>query len=906
MKYVRTSVLTLVMLVTITMPLFAGVISPSLIKVINSSTSEYIPIYISMKDQVDPSALNSITSGLKKSERRLRVISYLRDFAESKQSQLKGILEELKAEGKVRDVRSFWIVNAMACEAKKEAIEVIANAPGVKAVVSDEKVPMLSDAKITHSPFRSSNFWRSYEEKADVLVAPADTSWGVIWIGAPQVWDLGYKGAGALIAIMDTGIWYYHSDLVNRMWHNPGEIPGNGVDDDGNGYVDDYYGYDFAYNDPDPVDGHGHGTHVAGTVAGDGSGGTLTGVAPEAHLIAMKVLDDGGYGQPSDVVESVDYAIMMGADAMSASIGWYNPDTWIRHDYRVAAENAKAAGVVWIVAAGNERGYGSPPNLIRTPGDVPPPWHSSNPGDTHLAAVVTVGATAYLQDAIASFSSPGPVHWQTVSPWYDWDYPPGLVKPDVCAPGENINSTVMGGGYSGNTWSGTSMATPHVSGLVALMISKNPNLTPAQIDEILENTALDLGPSGKDNDYGAGRVRALDAIQQVPGGFAHDVAATNIISPVGDVQVGDQVIPKVLVRNLGQNTESFDVTFEIYKNGSPVYTDVSSVTGLAPSEVDTVVFSPFTPSQGVHTTVAYTQLSGDEYPDNDTTTGFFTAKVIGFDFLVWDLDPNHSSGPTVEDVLAGLGYAGNYKTSPAYADSIQYYQSVWVFVGIYPNNYIIESGSPEANALVDYINNGGNVYMEGGDIWYYDPLYEGGYDFGPLFGLNATSDGNDDMGTIEGQSGTFTDGMSFIYGGENSWMDHIEASANGADNIFRNVNPSYFCGVAYDNGNSRTVGTSFEFGGLQDGSFPSTKSHLAELIMDFFGISGFVPGDANGDGSVTQQDIQFLASYLFLGGPAPDPILSGDANGDCTVDINDINYLANFLFFGGPDPIQCQ
>lgn len=905
MRYMKAAMFVVLGGMLLSIPLFAGVIAPSLLNDINSSDRGYIPIYISMEEQVAPEVLNNMVAGLSKTERRQQVVSYLRDFAQSKQEPLKRVLENLSSQGKVRDIRSFWIVNAMACEAKPEAIENIANAPGVKAVVSDKKVKMLADAAKKPSPARSSNFWRSYQARADALDAPADTSWGVIWIGAPDVWNLGYKGAGALIAIMDTGIWYYHTDLANRMWHNPGEIPNNGIDDDGNGYIDDYYGYDFAYNDSDPVDGHGHGTHVSGTVAGDGTGGTLTGVAPEAHLMAMKVLDDGGYGQPSDVVESVDYAIMMNADAMSASIGWYQPDTWIRHDYRVAAENARAAGVLWVVAAGNERGYGSPPNLIRTPGDVPPPWHASNPGEEHLADVVTVGATKYYQDVITSFSSPGPVHWQDVAPWYDWTYPPGLVKPDVSAPGEDINSTVMGGGYSGDTWSGTSMATPHVSGLVALMLSKNPSLTPGQIDEILEETALDLGPAGKDNDYGAGRIRALQAIQAVPGGFNHDVSASQILSPVGDVQANQPVTPRVLVKNFGQYTESFNVTFKIFRDGSPVYTDGSYVSNLAPNASDTVTFTPYTPTQGMYTTLAYTELSGDEYPQNDTTTGFFTAKVIGYDFLIWDLDPNRSSGPTVENLLEDLGYAGNYKTLPAYCDSIYLYQSVWVFVGIYPSNYIIESGSPEANALVDYLNNGGKVYMEGGDVWYYDPLYQGGYDFEPLFGLNATDDGSGDLGTVNGEAGTFTEGMSFSYNGENAWIDHIQASASGASNIFENVSPSYYCGVAYETGERRTVASSFEFAGLQDGSYPSTKSHLAEEIMSFFGIITFVPGDANGDGEVTAADLTYLANYLFAGGPAPDPLLAGDANGDCTVDANDLSYLANYLFNGGPPPQHC-
>ncbi|TES94064.1 MAG: T9SS type A sorting domain-containing protein, partial [Candidatus Cloacimonadota bacterium] len=129
----------------------------------------------------------------------------------------------------------------------------------------------------------------------------------------------------------------------------------------------------------------------------------------------------------------------------------------------------------------------------------------------------------------------------------------------------------------------------------------------------------------------------------------------------------------------------------------------------------------------------------------------------------------------------------------------------------------------------------GRMYLEGGDVWYWDPMY-GGYDFCPLFGINATADGTSDLATVLGQGGTFTTGMSFGYGGENSYIDHISPTGSGFL-IFRNSSPVYDCGVANDAGTYQTVGLSFEFGGLVDGSPPSTKEALADSIMRFFGAA---------------------------------------------------------------------
>lgn len=473
---------------------------------------ELIGVNVVLNAQADPADLARLGQNLSKRDARGAVVAELKRIASDSQKGVLRDARELESRGQAAEVRSLWLVNAVSLKATPSAVRDLARRPEVGSVTYNERVFALIDAD---KPARATTAGGSFRS------APADTAWGVTWIGAPDVWRQGYRGQGILVAIVDTGIWYTHTDLTNRMWHNPGEIPNNGRDDDHNGYIDDYYGYSFSYHTSDPIDVYGHGTHVSGTVAGDGTAGTLTGVAPQATLMACKVLDNGGYGDEATCWEGMQYALDNGADVISMSLGWIHFVHYPTRDaWRNACNNIAAGGMVMCVAAGNERGWYNPPDDVRTPGDCPPPWlHPDQTLRGGTSAVITVGATGYHNDTYAYFSSQGPVTWGTIAPWFDYAYNPGmgLIDPDVCAPGENVNSTVRGGGYSGDTWSGTSMATPHTAGTVALMLSKNPYLSPAGIDSILEKTALDRGATGKDNDYGSGRIRALSAVSSVPG-----------------------------------------------------------------------------------------------------------------------------------------------------------------------------------------------------------------------------------------------------------------------------------------------------------------------------------------------------------------------------------------------------
>jgi len=209
-------------------------------------------------------------------------------------------------------------------------------------------------------------------------------------------------------------------------------------------------------------------------------------------------------------------------------------------------------------------------------------------------------------------------------------------------------------------------------------------------------------------------------------------------------------------------------------------------------------------------------------------------------------------------ILTNLGYSGDYSTT--LASDLGLYQAVLVCVGIYNDNYVIDAGSSEALALVDFLENqDGRMYLEGGDIWYYDPPYQGGYDFGPLFGIQAVSDGTDDLGPVVGESGIFTEGMNFNYTGENSYIDHINPTGSGFL-IFHDGNDAYNCGVANDPGTYKTVGTSFELGLLTDGSPPSTREALLDSIMNFFGTT---TGIAEDDKGLTGLPMKTMLNALY-------------------------------------------
>ncbi len=246
--------------------------------------------------------------------------------------------------------------------------------------------------------------------------------------------------------------------------------------------------------------------------------------------------------------------------------------------------------------------------------------------------------------------------------------------------------------------------------------------------------------------------------------------------------------------------------------------------------------------------------------DGAYTDTFDFNFVIGpYHYMVWNPDPTPGPGMAMDSILTDLGYSGRYTVNLLTESDLDMYRTLFVCVGIYPNGYRIDATSPEATALVDFLTAGGNMYLEGGDVWYFDPI-SGGYDFGPLFGIDGIGDGiySGDLFNVTGHPGTFTDGMGFSYAGENSYIDELK-SINGGQVILRNAQNPDTVGIAYDAGPYKTVGLSFELGGLTDGASNSTRAALLDSIMHFFGMT-------TGVEEVTKLD----ARTLFLN-VAPNP-----------------------------------
>jgi hypothetical protein len=499
------------LLLTLLMGIFTtaagGVITPQLARQMDAAEpDELIRIYIVMERQVTRAGLERAAKGLDKAGKRQLVIEHLMEVARESQAGILAFLEKEKTAGKVARIRPIWLGNTIGCKATRETIEQLAAMPGIADINHDRLMRVLPET----GQERRARMLR--DDHGPPGPGSKEIVWGITKINADDVWSLGYTGEGVLVANLDTGINYNHVDLSDHMW-------------DGSGVGLPNHGYDFADDDIDPMDEDGHGTHTAGTIAGDGTAGSQTGVAPDATIIAMRVITDEGGSFQSDCWDAMQYSLAWGADVLSMSAG-YPHEYSDKCNWRLKCDQLLAAGVIFATSAGNGDNMGghyTVPNDISTPADVPAPWYPQpDPGDEHHSCIMAVGAT-YSNDFICSFSSYGPTEWSVTGcggeDYNDYNYPPGLLKPEVVAPGYNIKSLDYADttGYAGGTaWSGTSMSCPHVAGTIALMLEKNPNLNPVEMDSILEVTAVDLGLAGRDSLYGAGRIDALAAVNATP------------------------------------------------------------------------------------------------------------------------------------------------------------------------------------------------------------------------------------------------------------------------------------------------------------------------------------------------------------------------------------------------------
>ena len=381
-------------------------------------------------------------------------------------------------------LRQFWIVNAMVVKGNLLTLYLLASMPYVEKIVPNFEVKALDLDGL----------------RSELSVGPQSSveSWGIYKIRAPDVWqNYNDMGQGIRVAVLDTGVDISHPALQGKMFTtDPGNsyYPGGWIEFDSNG-------------NPvcsQPHDSGEHGTHVSGTVLGGDGSNIVIGVAPQAKLMHALVLP-GGSGSFASVLAGIEWAVNpydcngnptnYPAHVISMSLG---ADGYYGDYLLDAVKAALEANIVIVAAIGNE-GQGT----------------SSNPGN--IWGVIGVGAVDQ-NDNHASFSSGEVVNYQSVPsdwPFYD-TYPSQYIKPDVSAPGVSITSSTPNGGYA--SWDGTSMATPHVAGTVALILSAlgwtdwSVADTPEKIYEALTNTAVDLGSSGQDTEYGYGRIDAYEAV----------------------------------------------------------------------------------------------------------------------------------------------------------------------------------------------------------------------------------------------------------------------------------------------------------------------------------------------------------------------------------------------------------
>ena len=287
-------------------------------------------------------------------------------------------------------------------------------------------------------------------------------NWGNDMVNAPEAWARGYTGQGVTVAVIDSGVDISHQDLSNNIWGNTGEIASNGIDDDGNGYTDDVYGWNFGIGQNNnnvlpgtSSSGQGHGTHVAGTIAAANNGIGMTGVAYNSRIMAIRMGDvdsQGRFTNGGNLAQAIRYAVDNGARVINMSLGWSDSTA-----LRDALAYAASRNVITVSAAGN--------SSLSSPGT--PAYYATQYG-------LSVGAVDSSR-TIASFSNRAGTNSS---------------MQHVMAPGVNVYSTVPGNGYA--SYSGTSMAAPHVAGVVALMLGANPNLTHAQVRSILTSSAVRL------------------------------------------------------------------------------------------------------------------------------------------------------------------------------------------------------------------------------------------------------------------------------------------------------------------------------------------------------------------------------------------------------------------------------
>ena len=495
-----------------------------------AKSGEMLRVMIVPAERLDPAAMGEALKDASRATRREVMLAGAANQLAAAHARLAPELADLVRAGLAEEPQPLWLPGMLAMPMTAAAVEKLALNPDVGSLWLDNHLSETFGGESVVVP----------DPTAGAAAPAGDKSvaWHIGAIGADQAWAAGQNGSGVLVGHLDTGVAYDHPDLLNHLWDGGASFPN--------------HGWDAVGDDNDPYDGDVnwyHGTHTAGLIVGDGTYGITTGVAPGAELMVLRSVP----GYFADMVEAMQFGLDHGVQIFSMSAGWTQPPDDVRAANRYNAEFLLGLDIPWVCAAGNgdnTGGHYAVPGDVASPGDCPSPWYAPGGGRT---AVFTVGAVDIAHN-IATTSSHGPTVWDMVNPnsavpYDDYPYPPGLIKPDIAAPGVNITSTTGGDGYI--AYDGTSMACPIVTGSFCVVMARTPGLSPAQLAEIFETTAVDLFASpatvGRDPYAGAGLVDLPAALTVVPAARPLQVQITNhgnlplvfgaLYNPVGWVQI---------------------------------------------------------------------------------------------------------------------------------------------------------------------------------------------------------------------------------------------------------------------------------------------------------------------------------------------------------------------------------
>ncbi|HRE41087.1 MAG TPA: S8 family serine peptidase [Ignavibacteria bacterium] len=580
------------------------------------SASDLIPVYILFYNQMKLSDFNDISYDTPKKIRREIVVNRLKNFANTQQRDVRTFLESRKNSRGVDNIEYLWINNSIAFTANAETINELTKFDNLMIICYDRPslIEELRDVINFQPPYLNA-------------LMPAIINPGLTSLKVDLVHAQGNKGMGVLVGNADDGFHWRHPDVVKGIWQNLGEDANNngrtitigtgttsafdagdinGIDDDGNGKIDDLIGWDFTTNNYN-VTAASHGTATLSQVVGDGTMGNLTGVAPEAKSLLLR----NSSGQTQQWA-GFQYAVEKGADIVTSSLSWKWPSRPDYSQFRVITDMSLAAGTIHTNSTSNDGNNNGIPLNISTAGNVPAPWiHPDQLKRGGIGGVIGVGNINVNTNVIQTSSPHGPATWGNWNLWGTYnnvvlpehkDYPysrvspvevpdsMGLLKPDVSSPGEGtIACYVSSGTGYGSTFGGTSSATPHTAGVIALMLSINPEMLPSDIAKVIQMTSIDMGTPGKDGRYGAGKVNAWDAtnspkfiMEGINGGsnmlINTTLAASDTARELVGLKISTDINPQLgslktlkfgmTTNATGTHISSFDLYFDKDKNGS--------------------------------------------------------------------------------------------------------------------------------------------------------------------------------------------------------------------------------------------------------------------------------------------------------------------------------------------------